>query len=133
MLSRLTSQARDLATWPLRLGYELLELPSTLRNIRKASYQVGPAIDQVSHFAGRADDMVTEMDRTLADVGGMAKTLSTLTNQAKMVNDQWRRTMGRMPIVGRVAAELERTAAQLAGPGDERPFEDEPPVDDDVD
>jgi hypothetical protein len=125
MIRRLSSQARDLATWPLRLGFELLELPTTLRNIRKASYQVGPAIDQVSQFAGRADEMVTEMDRTLADVGGMAKTLGALTSQAKMVNDQWRRTMGRMPIVGRVAAELERTAAQLAAAD-----EDVPPADD---
>lgn len=125
MIRRLSSQARDLAMWPLRLGYELLELPTTLRNIRKASYQVGPAIDQVSQFAGRADEMVTEMDRTLTDVGGMAKTLGSLTSQAKMVNDQWRRTMGRMPIVGRVAAELERTAAQLvAAEEDESPTDD---------
>jgi hypothetical protein len=55
----------------------------------------------------------------------MAKTLGALTSQAKMVNDQWRRTMGRMPIVGRVAAELERSAAQLAAAD-----EDVPPADD---
>jgi len=121
MINRLAATARDLATWPIRLTHELVEFPSTLRNIRFASQRIGPALEQVSRFASRADGMIDEIDATLSDLGAVAKTLGALTNQARLVNDQWRRTMGRMPIVGRVAAELERSAAQLAAADDDEP------------
>ncbi|MDX1510534.1 MAG: hypothetical protein R3249_04255 [Nitriliruptorales bacterium] len=124
MSDPLTSRVRALVTWPIRLTYEVVEIPQTLRNIRLASQRIGPAIDEVSDFASRAEGLANELESTLADLGLVARTLGTLTTQAKVVNDQWRRTMGRMPIVGRVAAEIERTAAQL-GAVDDDPTEGE--------
>ena len=121
MSDPLTSRVRALIAWPIRLTREIVEIPDTLRNVRLASQRIGPAIDEVSGFASRAESLADELESTLADLGLVARTLGTLTTQAKVVNDQWRRTMGRMPIVGRVAAEIERTAAQLGVVEDDLP------------
>lgn len=84
-------------TWPFQFAYEILHLPNTMKNLRKASEMLTPVMEQVTDFAER--DM---------------KAIGRVVSGTQSVSGTVRNTLGRVPLVGRRVS-----SGEIEQPGDD--------------